>query len=49
MTLKVDAAKNTLFVYQYDVPDRLTNRWRVAKSNTVYNFDPVGNLERVAH
>jgi RHS repeat-associated protein len=49
VTNKIDAAGNTLFVYQYDALDRLTNRWTAAKSNTAYKYDPIGNLTNVVY
>jgi YD repeat-containing protein len=30
-----------------DDAGRLTNRWRAAKTNTYYTYDPVGNLTNV--
>ena len=35
--------------YQYDADNRLTNRWSLAKSNTVYAYDAVGNLTNVTY
>ena len=35
--------------YQYDADNRLTNRWSLAKSNTVYAYDGVGNLTNVTY
>ena len=48
-TNKVDAASEVLFTYQYDVLNRLTNRWSIAKSNTVYAYDNIGNLTNVSY
>src|SRR5262249_41452120 len=30
--------------YKYDANNRLTNRWSVAKGNTTYSYDSIGNL-----
>jgi YD repeat-containing protein len=49
VTNKIDAAGNTLFVYQYDALGRLTNRWSAAKTNTVYRYDAIGNLTNVVY
>lgn len=46
-TNKVDAAGNTVFVYQYDANNRLTNRWTPAKGPTTYRYDALGNLTNV--
>ncbi len=35
--------------YQYDADNRLTNRWSLAKGNTQYGFDNVGNLTGVTY
>ncbi len=35
---------NVLFVYTYDPNSRLTNRWSIAKGNSGYGYDAVGNL-----
>jgi RHS repeat-associated protein len=43
-TNKVDAANTVVFRYKYDANDRLTNRWTVAKGDTFYGYDAVGNL-----
>ena len=44
VTNKVDAASTEIFRYQYDPAGRLTNRWTVAKGNTGYGYDALGNL-----
>lgn len=49
VTNKLDAANNLIFAYQYDDDNRLTNRWTPTKTNTVYNYDNVGNLIVVAY
>lgn len=49
VTNKVDATTNTILKYQYDANNRLTNRWSLAKSNTVYGYDSVGNLTGVSY
>ena len=33
--------------YLYDANNRLTNRWSVAKGNTAYLYDAVGNLTNI--
>ena len=47
VTNKVDAAGNTVFKYNYDSEDRLTNRWTPAKGSTAYSYDALGNLTSV--
>jgi len=47
VTNKLDANNTSLFVYQYDPNNRLTNRWSNAKGTTVYRYDAVGNLTNV--
>jgi RHS repeat-associated protein len=49
VTNKVDATTTTILTYQYDADNRLTNRWSLAKSNTVYAYDAVGNLTNVTY
>jgi len=49
VTNKVDAANNLLLTYQYDPLDRLTNRWSVAKGNTAFGYDAIGNLTSVVY
>ena len=49
MTNKVDATSNPILAYKYDPDNRLTNRWSIAKSNTVYLYDAVGNLTNVVY
>jgi RHS repeat-associated protein len=49
VTNKVDAASNLLLVYQYDQLNRLTNRWSIAKGNTAFAYDAIGNLTSVAY
>jgi RHS repeat-associated protein len=46
---KVDAASNVILVYHYDADSRLTNRWSVAKTNTYYAYDAVGNLTNISY
>jgi YD repeat-containing protein len=38
-----------ILTYHYDADNRLTNRWSLAKSNTVYAYDAVGNLTNVTY
>jgi RHS repeat-associated protein len=47
VTNKLDALGTNIFVYQYDANSRLTNRWSVAKGNTIYKYDALGNLTNV--
>jgi YD repeat-containing protein len=49
VTNKVNNVGTTLFLYQYDPDNRLTNRWSAAKGNTGFVYDAVGNLLHVAH
>ena len=49
VTNKADAAGNTVFVYKYDPDNRLTNRWSIAKGNTAYTYDAVGNLTDIVY
>ncbi len=49
VTNKVDATGTNILKYQYDADSRLTNRWSLAKSNTVYSYDAVGNLTNVTY
>src|SRR5487761_1980920 len=44
VTNKLDQAGTTILTYAYDPDSRLTNRWSVAKGNTGYAYDAVGNL-----
>jgi YD repeat-containing protein len=39
----------SILKYQYDVDNRLTNRWSLAKGNTQYVYDNVGNLTGVTY
>ena len=48
-TNKVDATSTTILKYQYDADNRLTNRWSLARTNTVYAYDGVGNLTNVVY
>jgi YD repeat-containing protein len=48
-TNKVDAANNLLFVYKYDMDNRLTNRWSLGRTNTAYAYDKTGNLTGVTY
>jgi RHS repeat-associated protein len=47
ITNKLDQAGTEILRYKYDANGRLTNRWSVAKGNTYYAFDPVGNLTNI--
>ncbi len=49
MTNKVDATATNILKYQYDADNRLTNRWSLAKGNTQYGYDKVGNLTTVTN
>ncbi|MDB6016692.1 MAG: putative rhs-related protein [Pedosphaera sp.] len=49
VTNKVDATGTEIFRYRYDANGRLTNRWSVAKGNTGYGYDPLGNLTSVVY
>jgi RHS repeat-associated protein len=49
VTNKLDATGTNSLSYQYDADSRLTNRWSIAKSNTVYSYDNVGNLTGVTY
>jgi YD repeat-containing protein len=49
VTNKVDATGTTILKYQYDAGNRLTNRWSLAKSNTVYAYDAIGNLTNLSY
>jgi len=44
VTNKVDNTATEILRYRYDPDSRLTNRWSVAKGNTAYTYDAVGNL-----
>jgi YD repeat-containing protein len=44
VTTKTDATSTVILTYSYDADNRLTNRWSVAKLNTRYHYDNVGNL-----
>jgi RHS repeat-associated protein len=48
-TNKVDATSTVIFKYSYDADNRLTNRFSLAKSNTVYSYDAVGNLLTITY
>jgi RHS repeat-associated protein len=48
-TNKLDATSTVILKYSYDPDSRLTNRWSIAKSNTVYSYDSVGNLLTIAY
>jgi len=43
-TNKLDQAGTEVLRYQYDLNNRVTNRWSKEKGNTVYTYDLVGNL-----
>jgi len=47
VTNKLDAANTVIFRYNYDANSRLTNRWTVAKGDTFYVYDFIGNLTNV--
>jgi RHS repeat-associated protein len=49
ITNKLDNLGTNLFVYQYDLDNRLTNRWSAAKASTTYKYDAVGNLTNVIY
>src|SRR5205807_3328566 len=42
-TNKLDATGTEIFRYQFDLGNRLTNRWTAAKGNTAYSYDSLGN------
>jgi RHS repeat-associated protein len=44
VTNKLDQTGTVILTYQYDANNRLTNRWSLAKGNTGYSYDAVGNL-----
>jgi RHS repeat-associated protein len=48
-TNKIDATSTVIFKYSYDADSRLTNRFSIAKSNTVYSYDPAGNLLTITY
>jgi len=47
MTNKFDQIGFSILRYHYDVNNRLTNRWSIAKGDTKYSYDAVGNLTLV--
>ena len=47
VTNKVDQANTEVFRYKYDADARLTNRWTLAKGDTFYGYDSIGNLTGV--
>ncbi len=49
VTNKVDATATTILTYGYDADNRLTNRWSLAKGNTTYAYDALGNLASVVY
>lgn len=49
VTNKLDATGTSIFAYQYDDDNRLTNRWTPAKGHTIYAYDAVGNLTNVVY
>jgi RHS repeat-associated protein len=49
VTNKVDNLGTNLFIYSYDVDNRLTSRWSAARGNTAYFYDAVGNLTNVLY
>ncbi|MDB6065172.1 MAG: type secretion protein Rhs, partial [Pedosphaera sp.] len=44
---KVDATNHTVLTNGYDANGQLTTRWMPASGNTIYTYDPVGNLKDV--
>jgi RHS repeat-associated protein len=48
-TNRVDATGTTILTYEYDADNRLTNRWSLARENTKYAYDAVGNLTSVTY
>jgi RHS repeat-associated protein len=44
ITNKLDQSGTEILRYTYDPDNRLTNRWSVAKGNTAYSYDDMGNL-----
>jgi YD repeat-containing protein len=47
LTNKLDQASVEIFRYKYDANGRLTNRWTLAKGDTFYRYDSVGNVTNV--
>ncbi len=47
VTNKLDQAGVEVLRYSYDANSRLTNRWSIAKGDTKYSYDGVGNLTLV--
>jgi RHS repeat-associated protein len=47
VTNKVDATGTTVFRFQYDANDRLTNRWTPAKGNTAYSYNALGSITNI--
>ncbi|MGZ4971362.1 MAG: hypothetical protein ACXWDN_01275, partial [Limisphaerales bacterium] len=41
---KINDNGDYILKYSYDADGRLTNRWSIAKTNTLYSYDAVGNL-----
>ena len=48
-TNKVETTGATMLTFQYDADNRVTNRWSIAKGNTGYGYDNVGNLIAVIY
>jgi RHS repeat-associated protein len=44
VTNKLDQTSTEVLRYSYDPNNRPTNRWSIAKGNTAYSYDNVGNL-----
>src|SRR5262249_18527669 len=49
VAVKLDQAGAEILRYAYDANGRLTNRWSAARGNTVYSYDPVGNLVSIRY
>jgi RHS repeat-associated protein len=49
VTSKHDANNTEILRYLYDANGRLTNRWSVAKGNTAYGYDFLGNRTSVTY
>ncbi|PWU15252.1 MAG: hypothetical protein C5B50_15740 [Verrucomicrobia bacterium] len=49
VTDKFDALNTSIFHYEYDANNRLTNRVTPAKGSTLYGYDSVGNLKTIQY
>jgi len=49
VTNKVDATNTEILRYQYDLNNRMTNRWSITKGSTTYRYDKVSNLTNVVY